>query len=196
MQKYNLSQINVLIVDGNWNMRRLISTALEGYGIQNIEFAADGREALNKLSTFTADLVICEYRLGHVNGVELTRKIRRSRAKYNPYVPILLLTAHTVEKVVASARDAGISGVIAKPVSPEYLLRHIVELIERPRQFVRSPDFFGPDRRARGKDRHTDIPRRRASDKLLHRPGARTAPKTRRIASLQSNIRVKQPAVA
>ncbi|HIF09129.1 MAG TPA: response regulator [Sneathiellales bacterium] len=125
-----------------------------------IEFAADSREALNKLSTYTADIIISEYRLGHINGIERTQKIWRSRAKFNPYVPILLLTAHTSENVVEAARDAGISGVIAKPVSSAYLDRHIVELVKRPRQFVRSQEFFEPDRRSRVKEEFPIPPRR------------------------------------
>ena len=172
MRKYNLKRVNVLIVDGNWSMRRLIATALEGFGVQNVDFAADGLEALSKLSEHDVDLVICEYRLGHVNGIELTRKIRQSRTKYNSFVPIILLTGQTSEMVVSEARDAGISSVVAKPVSPQYLFRQITGLIERPRQFIRSSEFFGPDRRGNLERHLTSVPQRRVSDKLKLRQGS------------------------
>jgi two-component system, chemotaxis family, chemotaxis protein CheY len=192
MQKYNLSQVNVLIIDSNWNMRRLVGTALEGYGIQNVEFAADGREGLNKLVRLPIDLVICEYRLGRINGIDLTRKIRRSRKKFDPFVPILLLTADTEEGVVAAARDAGISGVIAKPVSAEYLYRHIVELIERPRQFVRTSGFIGPDRRLRDNGDQPDTPKRRTVDRFRHGPPIRIRSKSRGRTSSLAKIRDRE----
>ncbi len=166
MPKYNLSLVNILIVDGNWHMRKLIGTILQGFGVKNIEFAADGREALGKLAGFSADLVICEYRLGHVNGVELTRRIRRAGKKVDPFLPVIMITGHTEQNIVASARDAGISAVIAKPVSASTLYERIFYLIERPRPFVRAPKFFGPDRRTRIPLPNQRTPGRRASDRI------------------------------
>jgi len=164
MPNYNLSLVNVLIVDGSWHMRKLFGTILQEFGVKNIEFAASGREALEKLVGFSADLVICEYRLGHINGIELTRRIRRSRKKIDPFLPVIMMTGHTEQNNVTAARDAGVTAVIAKPVSASTLYERIFHLIDKPRPFVRAPKFFGPDRRTRTSSPDQNTPRRRASD--------------------------------
>ena len=81
----------------------------------------------------------------------------------NPYVPILMLTAHTEASRVAAARDAGVTGFVKKPISARLLFERIASALTDARMFVRSGDFCGPDRR-RGQDSDYAGPFRRASD--------------------------------
>jgi DNA-binding response OmpR family regulator len=82
----------------------------------------------------------------------------------NPYIPLLMLTAHTEASRVAAARDAGVSGFIRKPVSARTLFERISTVLTDPRMFVRTEDFMGPDRR-RGEAANYQGPHRRASDR-------------------------------
>ncbi len=161
---YSLERINVLVVDGNWHMRKLIGTMLQGFGIQNVEFVTDGREAMRKMLIFNADIVICEFQLDHVDGVELARNIRRAKKKVAPYLPIIMITGHVDESNITAARDAGVSAIVAKPVSAKVVFGRIVQLIENSRQFIRSPSFRGPDRRNRDLSLDPLAQQRRVSD--------------------------------
>ncbi len=75
------------------------------------------------------------------------RKVRTSPDSPNPYVPVIMLTAQAELERVQTARDAGVSGFLAKPMSAHSLHKRLVSLLEDKRPFVRGLDFFGPDRR-------------------------------------------------
>jgi DNA-binding response OmpR family regulator len=74
-----------------------------------------------------------------------------------------MLTAHSELPEVMAARDAGITEFVTKPVTPASLYRHIIAIIDHPRQFVRCGKFFGPDRR-RVRPTEYHGPKKRAGD--------------------------------
>ncbi len=98
---------------------------------------------------------------GAPGRLELTRLVRTGKDSLNPYVPIIVVTAHAERRHVLVARDAGINGFVAKPVSPTNLLRHIIEVIEYPRPFISNTGYFGPDRRRRSAE-YVGLERRRS----------------------------------
>jgi DNA-binding response OmpR family regulator len=75
------------------------------------------------------------------------------------------MTGFSEKRRVFQARDAGVTEFLVKPFNARDLYRRIAQLIERPRQFVRSEDFFGPDRRRGSSETYTG-PLRRESDGL------------------------------
>jgi hypothetical protein len=75
-----------------------------------------------------------------------------------------MITGYTEKYRVEEARDAGVTEVLAKPVTVQGLYDRIVQIVEQPRPFVRSHGFFGPDRRRREDEGYTG-PRRRQKDK-------------------------------
>jgi DNA-binding response OmpR family regulator len=109
------------------------------------------------------DLAIVDYNLPFLDGLAFVRLIRTAPDSPNPFLPIIMLTAHSDLRRVSEARDAGVSEFCAKPVSPVELARKIDHAIMRPRPFVRAPGYFGPDRRRRnmpyeGRDRRLYTP--------------------------------------
>jgi DNA-binding response OmpR family regulator len=82
-----------------------------------------------------------------VDGISLARMIRNDPKSPNPYIPIILMTGFSEKRRVIQARDAGVTEFLVKPFTARDLFRRITQIIERPRQFVKSEDFFGPDRR-------------------------------------------------
>jgi DNA-binding response OmpR family regulator len=91
--------------------------------------------------------------------------LRRDADSPNPYAPVLMLTAHTEASRVEAARDAGVTGFVKKPISARLLFERITSALTDTRMFVRSADFFGPDRR-HGQDPNYAGPLRRASDRV------------------------------
>jgi DNA-binding response OmpR family regulator len=89
--------------------------------------------------------------------------LRANPQSPNPFVPVIILTGPTTQEHVRQARDAGANEFIAKPVSVKTMMSRLASVIEHPRPFVRTSQYFGPCRRRR-QDEHQG-PERRATAK-------------------------------
>lgn len=161
MQLYDLSKISVLIVDDNRFMRTIVFNSLTGLGIRNIVQADGVEQALEQVHGWGVDLVISDWDMGELSGLDLIRKIRANSA--TRLVPIIMLTSNTQRRNIVTARDAGATEFLAKPVSAQAMYSRIVEVIERPRQYVKTKTYLGPDRR-RKRDETYKGPKRRKDD--------------------------------
>ncbi len=162
MFAYDLSRLVFLLVEDNRHWRKIIRTILVALGAREIRLAESAEKALEELSVTPVDIVICDWEMPGMNGLELVRRVRREARNPNRFVPVIMLTAHTARERVEEARDAGVTEVVTKPVSAQALYDRIVEVIENPRPFVKVGDYFGPDRRRRD-DAAYEGPRRRES---------------------------------
>jgi CheY-like chemotaxis protein len=159
-----LNDIHVLVVDDNKQMRFLVRCLLRAGGISKVTEAETGAQAFEVMGARPVDLIIVDWKMAPVDGLAFTHMVRRNNDSPNPYIPILMLTAHTEISRVAAARDAGVSGFIRKPISARLLFDRISNVLTDTRMFVRAGGFFGPDRRF-GQDPHYAGPLRRESDK-------------------------------
>jgi DNA-binding NarL/FixJ family response regulator len=87
--------------------------------------------------------------MGDEDGIAFLRKLRHETESPSPYVPVIMLTAHSERARVEAARDAGVTEFCAKPVTAAEMIRKVAAVIDHPRHFVRSDSYFGPDRRRR-----------------------------------------------
>ena len=149
MDAYNLERLNFLIVDDNSHMRSLVRSMLHGLGARYIEEATDGADAYKRLGTYAAGIIICNWQMSPMDGLEFVRLLRTGTGSPNPLIPVILLTAHTEAKRVVEARDAGVTEFLAKPFSAHQLYSRIRAIIEHPRSFIRAKSYVGPDRRRR-----------------------------------------------
>jgi len=147
MADYNLERLNFLIVDDNKHMRALVKNILNALGCRNCVEAGDGADAFKELRHFSADIIICDWNMDPLDGLDFVRLVRTGQDSPNPLVPIIMLTGHTEMNRVMQARDSGVNEFLAKPVSAKKLYSRICSIIERPRQYVRVGEYFGPDRR-------------------------------------------------
>ena len=131
--QYNLEQLNVVVVDDNKYMIELIESILFALGVKHIHSFADGLQAYRALQHFPADLIITDWHMEPIDGLELVRMIRTAQDSPNPYLPIVMLTGHSELKRVIDARDAGINEFLAKPIAAKSLYLRIVSIIENPR---------------------------------------------------------------
>ena len=158
-----LNDIHVLVVDDNKQMRFLVRCLLRAGGINKVTEAETGAQAFEVMRARPVDLIIVDWKMAPVDGLAFTNMVRRNGNSPNPYVPILMLTAHTEISRVAAARDAGVSGFVKKPISARLLFDRISNVLTDTRLFVRTDTFFGPDRRF-GQDPHYAGPMRREAD--------------------------------
>ncbi len=146
---YDLSRLQILVVEDSAFMQRILRDLLKAIGVSalNIRMVADGPAALSVLRDMTPDIIVCDWQLPGMSGLELIRKLRDPKAGPNAYVPIILCTAFTHRERMEAARDAGVHEILAKPLKAEDMYARIASIIETPRPFIRAPGYFGPDRR-------------------------------------------------
>lgn len=154
---YRFKEITVLIVDSQPAILELIKDVLKMFGVQRTLAYVDGKAGLKAFATHSPDILIVDWDLSNLDGLAFTKAIRESAS---PYTPIIFMTAFSSAKRVVAARDSGITEFLRKPFTAEALYKRIEEIIERPRPFVRAPEFFGPDRRRRPKKDFSGADRR------------------------------------
>lgn len=149
---YQFEQISVLVVEDVLPMALMMRSVLETFGVRKIHLARNGDEGFEMFCRHAPDIILADWMMKPVDGIALTRMIRGRKDSPNPFVPIILMTGFSEKKRVMQARDAGVTEFLVKPFVARDLYKRIVQVTERPRQFVRSADYFGPDRRRTGQD--------------------------------------------
>lgn len=146
---YDLSRLQLLVVEDSAFMQRILRELLKSIGVAalNIEIVTDGQSALSLLRDKTPDIVVCDWQMAGMSGLELIQKMRDPKAGPTAFIPIILCTAFTRRERIEAARDAGVHEILAKPLKAEDMYARIVSIIDSPRPFIRAPNYFGPDRR-------------------------------------------------
>lgn len=163
-----LDALQVLTVEDNPHMRAIVSVVLQGLGLKALHEARDGGEALDFLRTHQVDIAVVDFLMSPMDGVEFTRTIRTSPQSPNIYLPIIMMTGHSEHSRVCEARDAGVTEFVTKPLTARALALRISAVVHRPRAFVRTPSYFGPDRRRRDDPRYLGHGRRAGDVKAVN----------------------------
>lgn len=144
-----LAQVRVLIADDDRRIAILVRSILESLGFTQISVAKDGSQALEMLRTEKSDMLITDWQMSPMDGINLVKYLRTSDDSPNRFLPVIMLTGNADRQDVEVARDAGVTEFVVKPFSAKTLCDRIVLLIENPRSFVMTKRFVGPDRRRR-----------------------------------------------
>jgi CheY-like chemotaxis protein len=166
MSGYRFDRLKTLVVDDNAHMRKLVVTILQSFGCVQIMEADSGERAWAVLRDFNPDVIVLDWMMEGMSGLDLVKMIRTSPQSPNPFVPVIMLTGHTHLNQVREARDAGINEFIAKPVSVRTMMQRLSAVIEHPRPFVRTKSYFGPCRRRRGTAEYAGPERRAPKDNI------------------------------
>ena len=142
-----LAQLRFLIADDNAAMRGIVRTVLCAFGCMRVFEAGTAKQAFETLRCEAIDVLIVDWKMKPVDGLTLVRRIRAEKTERLACMPIIMLTAYAEAAKVCEARNAGVTEFLAKPFSSEGLYRRLVSIVNRPRPFVRTKHFFGPDRR-------------------------------------------------
>lgn len=170
MNGYRFDRLKVLVVDDNVHMRKLVSTILQAFGVGQVVEMDSADRAWAALPDANPDVIVLDWVMEGMSGLDLIRSIRTNPSAPNPFVPVIMLTGHTSLDHVRQARDAGVNEFIAKPVSVKTMMSRLVSVIENPRPYVRTGSFFGPCRRRRtageyqGPERRVERPKQQAAE--------------------------------
>lgn len=168
---YNFDRIRILVIEDNQPMLEICKTLLLTFGVGEVITARNGDEGFKLFCRENPDIILADWMMEPTDGISMTRRVRNEPISPNQYVPIILMTGFSEKKRVVQARDAGVTEFLVKPFTARDLYKRISQIIERPRQFVRVDDFFGPDRRRKADmkftgnfKRETDIEKKVAQD--------------------------------
>lgn len=144
-----MKELTVLIVEDSKPMLDVMVTMLDRFGFGRVLTAEDGDQAFQVFQRYKPDLIITDWQMDNVDGLELVRWIRRNKHSVNRSVPVILMTGFSEHMRITNARDTGITEILVKPFNANDLARRIMHIIDVPRDFIESLNFFGPDRRRR-----------------------------------------------
>lgn len=124
-----LAQLKVLIVDDTSTSRMLIRDGLEQLGIRNIGFAADGEQALKMMMSSPSHLVISDFNMPKLDGLQLLQAIR----SYKPTaaVPFIMLTGKGDAAVLTKGKALGLNNYLTKPIDMGALRKAIEGVVGR-----------------------------------------------------------------
>jgi CheY-like chemotaxis protein len=149
MSGVHYERLRALIVEDNPHMRTLLKTLLHALGVKQVYEASEGETGFKLLRELKPDFILTDLSMKPVDGIDFTRNVRSAQESPNPYIPIIMVTGHTERPRIMAARDAGVTEILAKPITAQNLMLRIAEVVDKPRAFVRCDNYFGPDRRRR-----------------------------------------------
>jgi two-component system, chemotaxis family, chemotaxis protein CheY len=117
----------ILVVDDYQTMVRIIRNLLKQLGFENVDEAADGREALGKMRTRKYGLVISDWNMEPMTGYELLREVRADEI-LRP-TPFIMVTAESKTENVIAAKKAGVNNYIVKPFNAQTLKAKVASVL-------------------------------------------------------------------
>ncbi|MCK5517795.1 MAG: response regulator [Alphaproteobacteria bacterium] len=117
--------MNILVVDDYQTMIRIIKNLLRQLGFNNADEATDGEMALEKVGAKKYDLIISDWNMEPMTGLDLLKKVRDSGNK----VPFIMVTAESKTENVLAARQAGVNNYIVKPFNADTLKTKLTSVL-------------------------------------------------------------------
>ncbi|MHA6345221.1 response regulator [Roseivivax sp. CAU 1761] len=105
--------LSVMVVDDMSTSRSLILMALDQIGLENIDFCKDGQTALQRIAAQPVHLVISDYNMPGLNGLELLRALRENRLTQR--IGFVLVSSTLDRQILAAGRQLGLNNFIRKP---------------------------------------------------------------------------------
>lgn len=128
LELYDIDLLRVLVVDDSRMARNVIVRVLTNLGIKNIAQAADGSEAIAYLQDQQVDLVVTDYNMPEVNGVELTEFVRQSPT--HGHVPVLMVTSESNDAHLQNVAQSGVNAMTDKPFEPNTVKQLLASILE------------------------------------------------------------------
>lgn len=122
-------QIRIIVVDDMSTSRGLITQALDGFGIRQVESAVDGPSALQKIAAWPVHLVISDMNMPGMNGLQLLHTLRN--AAQTRKVGFLLITGKADRQIIETGKQLGMNNFLAKPFQPNDLRNAIEAIVGR-----------------------------------------------------------------
>jgi two-component system chemotaxis response regulator CheY len=138
------AKLKVLIVEDQHYMRKVIRTMLATIGVLEVQEACNGAEGLHAVSQLAPDVILVDWDMPILNGLEFIGMIRGPTNNLCPQIPVIMLTGHGDRWRVVEAARMGVHEFLLKPVSTRALQDRLVGIICRPRPMMNLQDKLVP----------------------------------------------------
>jgi len=115
--------MRVLLVEDSATMMYFIKGALRNLGVQHIHAAQNGHQAIEMLRLHQIDIVLTDWQMPKMSGIELLQQIRKS--EFHRHLPVLMLTGESDRVHITEAIKAGIDGYLVKPICLDSLKKQM-----------------------------------------------------------------------
>jgi len=151
----------VLIADPQTANAKLLGELMRSMVRCQVWAAPTTAKALKLAETVDPDIVFVELAAEGVDGVDFTRRLRRSALACRQ-APVIMVTGQATAASILAARDAGVHEFLRKPFTVKDLLRRLEAVTLRPRDWIEAVDYVGPDRRRFNSGDYTGSLKRRS----------------------------------
>jgi len=139
-----IQSLNILVVDDNAYMRRMTRVMLTNLGARSVMEAADGLAALEVIRTRDPDVMILDWDMPVLNGIEVARIVRSPGLFPRPNLPIIMLSNRSEQRNVVEAMRAGVHEFLVKPTSSRALRDRLLSISVNPRPMMRLGKYYVP----------------------------------------------------
>lgn len=186
----DLARLRVLVLDDHGHTARLMADVLRAGGVGEVYAQTDAEAALGGLHAKSPNIIFVDRNMPGMDGLTFTRTIRQAALRDdsyipNPQVPVIMVSASATLLDVELARLAGVNEFVLKPFTPASLLSRIQMVLKKPRPFVVSEAYVGPDRRRKAEVDYSGPMRRRVDPREVSDAGERNL--TRQTIAVELN---------
>lgn len=125
------TEMKILVVDDFSTMRRIIKNLLRDLGFNNTDEADDGLTALPMLKTGKYDLLVTDWNMPGMQGIDLLKAVRAEADESLKNIPVLMVTAEQKKEQIIEAAQAGVNGYIVKPFTALILKEKLEKIFAR-----------------------------------------------------------------
>ncbi len=175
MSDYDFGLFSCLVADDSPYLRTLLSASLRALGVGNVKTVEDGGAGIEflklvqsdpmKAGMQNVDIVFSNWQMSPVDGMMLLRWVRRHKESTNRFIPFVMVTGYADKEKVREARAMGATEMLAKPFSVVNLGQRLLQVVNKPRKFVHTSNYFGPDRRRKKLDIPPEKCRRKVNER-------------------------------
>lgn len=144
---FDFTKLSLLVVEDVKTMRSLLVNIFESMDVGRVIEADNGEDGFELFCKENPDIVILDWAMEPMDGLETLQKIRKDSQSPNRVVPVIMLTGYSAVKRVIQARDLGATEFLVKPFTANDIAKRLAYVINKPRDYIDAPGYFGPDRR-------------------------------------------------
>lgn len=185
-----LERVQVLVVNSSEKAGALIKSLFQQLGFVHVVVAHSAADAVFTMRQVRVDLMVVDSMLYTaeradsiapeweiMSGIEFIRQLRHAANSPNRFTPVVLLADSFTEEDIRRARDAGVNELLMKPIAAKNFCDRIIQIFDKPRNFITAPGYKGPCRRRRLSLRDDEPERRTREVRLIRADEARTFPR-------------------
>lgn len=128
LKNYDVTDLNVLVVDDSSMARKHLSRVLTNIGITKLTTAINGLEAIEKIEADNFDLIVTDFNMPEMDGQQLIEYVRTEMG--NTFTPILMVTSEENETRLGNVHQAGVSAICDKPFEPESVREILFQVLD------------------------------------------------------------------